>query len=69
MSWRMKIWKGGYCSYKRVQRVEKEVRFLRTLTKKTSTSLNDGPSIEHGIINNEVNVILNLRTVLWVGSQ
>lgn len=65
----MKIWKGGYCRYKRVQGVEKEVRFSRTLTKKTSTSLDDGPGIEDGIINNEVNGILNLRTVLRVGSQ
>lgn len=65
----MKIWKGGYCRYKRVRGVEKEVRFSRTLTKKTSTSLDDGPGIEYGIINNEVNGILNLRTVLRVGSQ
>ena len=64
----MKIWKGRYCSYKRVQGIEKAVRVSRTLTTKPS-SLDDGPGIEYGIINNEVNVILNLRPVLWVGSQ
>lgn len=65
----MEIWKGGYRSYKRAQGTEKEVRFSRTLTKKTSTGLDDGSGIEDGIVNNEVNVRPNSRTVPWEVSQ